>query len=61
MSSDWSPRARLRGDALTDDNAGFDLGSTLDAATKTGVVANHARCTLCMNPGIDYAGITSVP
>jgi sulfatase maturation enzyme AslB (radical SAM superfamily) len=52
---------RLHACPLTDDEKRFDVGPTLAAAMKTGVVANHARCTLCLNPGVDYAGINATP
>ena len=46
---------------LTDDAPRFDVGSSLDAAMKTGVVMDHARCATCLNPGVDYAGIRPAP
>lgn len=47
---------RVHACPLTDDDTTFDLGTSLQAATKTGVVASHARCAVCLGPGVDYAG-----
>lgn len=49
-------RLRIHACPLTDDDPAFDLGGSLPAAMKTGVVANHARCTVCLGPGVNYAG-----
>jgi hypothetical protein len=46
---------------LTDNADRFDVGPTLTAAMQTGVVPDHARCTLCLNSGVDYAGVNSPP
>lgn len=47
---------RVHACPLTDDDTAFDLGNSLHAATKTGVVACHARCAVCLDSGVDYAG-----
>jgi molybdenum cofactor biosynthesis enzyme MoaA len=44
---------------LTDDAPRFDVGATLAAALSAGVVPDHARCSHCLAPGVDYAGCRS--
>lgn len=41
---------------LTDNAARFDAGGTLGAALAARVMPDHPRCTLCLGPGVDYAG-----
>jgi uncharacterized Fe-S cluster-containing radical SAM superfamily protein len=42
---------------LTDDIEGFATGASLSDALAARVVPNHPRCTVCLNPGVDYAGV----
>jgi molybdenum cofactor biosynthesis enzyme MoaA len=46
---------------LTDDAARFEVGTTLEAALTASVVPDHARCTRCAGPGVDYAGACADP
>jgi len=41
---------------LTDDAPRFACGATLDAAIAARVAPDHPRCSLCLGPGVDYAG-----
>lgn len=47
---------RLHACPLTDDTPRFNCGTTLDAAIAARVVPDHPRCSLCLGPGVDYAG-----
>jgi uncharacterized Fe-S cluster-containing radical SAM superfamily protein len=50
---------RLQACPLTDDIARFEVGATLPAALAAGVVPDHARCSRCADPGVDYAGVNA--
>jgi organic radical activating enzyme len=53
-------RVRWHACPLTDDDAQFDTGATVDAALDTRVLPRHARCALCHGSGVDYAGPTAI-
>jgi hypothetical protein len=46
---------------LTDNDPGFSVGATLEAALAARVTTSHPRCSLCQTPGVDYAGRRITP
>ncbi|HUG73379.1 MAG TPA: radical SAM protein [Steroidobacteraceae bacterium] len=50
---------RLHACPLTDDQPRFDTGDALGEALATAVIPDHPRCSVCLNTGVDYAGMSA--